>query len=265
MGQSTCPPRRSNGGMWKGKKETIMSLYRKATLGLALAVSMTALATGANAQGYTGQFATFTKALGLGASILSFDGVGTLAFTPNPMVGTRAEFDDSISSSLDPGAKLSFGPLTGGVMGSDVYHWSFSGAFSFMIEDAFGGDLLSGTFTGATLDTSGGLSGNLLSFNGVTYSSGLYLTTIQTDFPDTSNLGDFAFSLSGINHGVGAGNLGADPGTGAFELGGNGVRSGLTGNFNITANVPEPGEWAAMGVLSLGLGGLVVRARRKRA
>lgn len=230
---------------------------------MALAVSLTALASGANAQGYTGQFATFTKALGLG-SILSFDGAGTLSFTPNPMLGTRAEFDDGVSFSTDPGATLSFGPLTGGVMGSDVYHWSFSGSFSFQILDAFSNDLLSGSFTGATLDTSGGQSGNILSFGGVTYTSGSYLTTIQGDFPDTSNTGDFAFSLSGINHG-GTTQLGADSSTGAFTLGGNGVRSGLTGNFNIVADVPEPGEWAAMGVLAAGLGGLVVRARRKRA
>ena len=235
---------------------------------MALAVSLTALASGANAQGYTGQFATFTKALGLG-SILSFDGAGTLSFTPNPMLGTRAEFDDGVSFSTDPGATLSFGPLTGGVMGSDVYHWSFSGSFSFEILDAFSNPLLQGTFTGASLDTSGGQSGNILSFGGVTYTGGSYLTTIQGDFPDTSNTGDFAFSLSGINHGTnatnGPTNLGANSSTGAFELGGHGVRSGLTGNFNIVADVPEPGEWAAMGVLAAGLGGLVVRARRKRA
>lgn len=42
---------------------------------------------------------------------------------------------------------------------------------------------------------------------------------------------------------------------------------GLGGNNNVTNNgaVPEPGEWAAMAMMVTGLGGLVVRARRRRA
>jgi MYXO-CTERM domain-containing protein len=43
--------------------------------------------------------------------------------------------------------------------------------------------------------------------------------------------------------------------------------AGLGGNNNVTNNsaVPEPGEWAAMAMMLTGLGGLVVRARRRRA
>ena len=258
--------------MWKGRKKETMSLIRKASVALAV-VSLATLAGGVNAQGYTGQFATFTKTLGLASAgaILAFNGT-TLSFTPNPMVGPGpggAFFDDATTQIDNNNATLAFGPLTGAVMGADVYHWNFSGAFTFSVKDEFSNDLLSGTFTGASLDTSGGQSGNILSFGGVTYNSGLYLSTIQTDFPQTSNTGDFAFSLSGINHGTnatnGPANQGANASTGAFDLGGHGVRSGLTGNFNIVANVPEPGEWAAMGILATGLGGLVVRARRKRA
>lgn len=46
-----------------------------------------------------------------------------------------------------------------------------------------------------------------------------------------------------------------------------GFRYGLGGNNSITSNgaVPEPGEWAAMAMMVTGLGGLVVRARRRRA
>ena len=52
----------------------------------------------------------------------------------------------------------------------------------------------------------------------------------------------------------------------------NGVLAGgfryaaLGGNNNVTNNsaVPEPGEWAAMAMMVTGLGGLVVRARRRR-
>jgi hypothetical protein len=35
-------------------------------------------------------------------------------------------------------------------------------------------------------------------------------------------------------------------------------------NITVTSPVPEPGEWAAMGMLASGLGGLVVRARRRK-
>ena len=43
--------------------------------------------------------------------------------------------------------------------------------------------------------------------------------------------------------------------------------AGLGGNNGVTNNsaVPEPGEWAAMAMMVTGLGGLVVRARRRRA
>jgi hypothetical protein len=34
--------------------------------------------------------------------------------------------------------------------------------------------------------------------------------------------------------------------------------------YNLTVGVPEPGEWAAMGMLASGLGGLVIRARRRK-
>ncbi len=34
-------------------------------------------------------------------------------------------------------------------------------------------------------------------------------------------------------------------------------------NITVSSPVPEPGEWAAMGMLASGLGGLVVRARRR--
>lgn len=49
-----------------------------------------------------------------------------------------------------------------------------------------------------------------------------------------------------------------------INQGGTFVVGGSLTQGNITA-VPEPGEWAAMGILAAGLGGLVVRARRKRA
>lgn len=35
-------------------------------------------------------------------------------------------------------------------------------------------------------------------------------------------------------------------------------------NITVSSPVPEPGEWAAMGMLASGLGGLVVRGRRRK-
>jgi hypothetical protein len=45
--------------------------------------------------------------------------------------------------------------------------------------------------------------------------------------------------------------------------------SAITANGSVTLKgvnyaVPEPGEWAAMGILGAGLGGLVIRARKRR-
>lgn len=56
---------------------------------------------------------------------------------------------------------------------------------------------------------------------------------------------------------------GASSINGVFTTGGNVGAAGVKA-YNLTAGVPEPGEWAAMGMLASGLGGLVIRARRRK-
>ena len=51
------------------------------------------------------------------------------------------------------------------------------------------------------------------------------------------------------------------------EIGFSGLPSGRVGVDQVylsASAVPEPGEWAAMGMLASGLGGLVIRARRRK-
>lgn len=54
--------------------------------------------------------------------------------------------------------------------------------------------------------------------------------------------------------------------TGTWEFSGTSAAPKGVDYLNITVSspVPEPGEWAAMGMLASGLGGLVVRARRRK-
>ncbi len=54
--------------------------------------------------------------------------------------------------------------------------------------------------------------------------------------------------------------------TGTWEFSGTSAAPRGVDYLNITVSspVPEPGEWAAMGMLASGLGGLVVRARRRK-
>jgi hypothetical protein len=50
---------------------------------------------------------------------------------------------------------------------------------------------------------------------------------------------------------------------GVFTSSGNVGAAGVNA-YSLTAGVPEPAEWAAMGMLASGLGGLVIRARRRK-
>lgn len=50
---------------------------------------------------------------------------------------------------------------------------------------------------------------------------------------------------------------------GVFTSSGNVGAAGVNA-YTLTAGVPEPGEWAAMGMLASGLGGLAIRARRRK-
>jgi len=95
---------------------------------------------------------------------------------------------------------------------------------------------LTGTFTSTTNWVSGS---NVSVAGNVNFTSGAWFSQLMTD---TGSVGSVkgTFTAGGV-------------------VGNNGVNS-----YSLTAGVPEPAEWAAMGMLATGLGGLVVRARRRR-
>jgi len=97
---------------------------------------------------------------------------------------------------------------------------------------------LSGTF----VPTTNTVNGSNFTFNGsVVFTSGDWFTELATQLGNASAQSiDARFTTGGV-------------------LGAGGVQS-----YVLTAGVPEPAEWAAMGMLATGLGGLVVRARRRR-
>jgi hypothetical protein len=96
--------------------------------------------------------------------------------------------------------------------------------------------------SGSFVTTANSITGNNFVFNGnVVFTSGDWYADLasQLGTPAAQSI-NATFTTGGV---VGAG----------------GVQS-----YVLTAGVPEPAEWAAMGMLASGLGGLVVRARRRR-
>jgi hypothetical protein len=122
-----------------------------------------------------------------------------------------------------------------------------NGSFSFT---GASGNILSGTFTkGLLLSNNGALSFSV-GGNNIQYTGGVALD------PSLANRGDMSFGLSGVNLG-----------TSGFGIsGGNITNQSFSGQASGTldqSGVPEPGEWAAMGILASGLTGLVLRRRRQ--
>jgi hypothetical protein len=82
--------------------------------------------------------------------------------------------------------------------------------------------------------------------------------TYTTGTPLTSSATWNATTLAGLNLNLGTyvWNYGGNSSSVTLQVGGSGTTGGGGG-------VPEPGEWAAMGVLGAGLAGLVIRKRKK--
>lgn len=99
-------------------------------------------------------------------------------------------------------------------------------------------------------------------------------TYLTGSFTSSTNYTDGAtFTLNGdvsFTGGDWYNQLASDLGVvGASSINGVFTSGGVVGNkgvnsYSLTAGVPEPGEWAAMGMLASGLGGLVIRARRRK-
>jgi hypothetical protein len=95
--------------------------------------------------------------------------------------------------------------------------------------------------TGSFTTTSNTVSGSNVGVTGnVTFTSGNWFSQLQADTGSVGSVKGY-FTAGGV-------------------VGNNGVNA-----YTLTAGVPEPAEWAAMGMLATGLGGLVVRARRRRS
>ena len=121
------------------------------------------------------------------------------------------------------------------------------------------------------------LSTNTFTVSGmVPYGTGIPTipTYLTGSFVSTSNYTDGStFNFDGVVSFTGgdwynqlASDLGASGATsinGVFTTSGNVGAAGVN-SYVLTAGVPEPGEWAAMGMLASGLGGLVIRARRRK-
>lgn len=95
--------------------------------------------------------------------------------------------------------------------------------------------------TGSFVSTSNGVSGSNFGVTGdITFTGGNWFAQLLSDTNSVGTVKGY-FRAGGV-------------------VGNNGVNS-----YSLTAGVPEPAEWAAMGMLATGLGGLVVRARRRRS
>lgn len=155
------------------------------------------------------------------------------------------------------------------INGANIVQNNVAGAFSFISTSAItlgsttyspGSNLLSGTFTNATV--SGARGGTSAGFNGSTPTSLITYSSDFLTFVPGSNF-DFAMSLSQINP-----TLNALPTAGTPTRALRTFRAVATGQFSSDpapiANVPEPQVWA-MFVVGFGLIGIQVRRRGNRS
>lgn len=191
---------------------------------------------------------TFTSLTGGGYTI----NLGATA-TAGVIGDTQAVWGSSAVSELADGAFVSQ------FSGSGLYTFTFSsavGAFGF---EGLGDDLvdvqtMSVDFYNGT--TFLGSIGHQFDNSNVFLNNDLYAGDVQLfGASDSRGFTSVKINYSGTGFTSGAFRVGA-------LAGGNG--GGGNGGGGNSA-VPEPGEWAIMGLLASGLGGLVLRARRKAA
>jgi len=162
---------------------------------------------------------------------------------------TQAVWGSSSISELVVGAFVYQFP------GSSLYTFIFSsaiGAFSFegLGYDFFGSQEMCVDFYQRM--TSLGSIGNTFDRSNVFVSSDLYA-------------GDIYLYGAGYTRGytsVDVNYTGTRFSSGAFRVGA--LAGGGNGESHVIGGVPEPGEWAIFGLLTSGLGGLVLRARRRK-
>jgi len=174
-------------------------------------------------------------------------------FYTGPVFGSDAKVDLTVPSVLDFDARWRFtGSLVAGsAVDGAIQTAVLDGNFWFDASVANGGNrLLQGNYLGANLTYDKSTQTLTISSlnDTVQYTAG-------TEVP-VNPIGNFEFVITG--HGLGAG---------GFAISGGNITTPTfyaqaAGTFSDA--VPEPGEWAAMGILASGLTGLMVRARRRK-
>jgi hypothetical protein len=250
-----------------------MNLRRIAGAFIAAAAMCVALTTNAGAQVVP---IASTAQAGAGSFHFTPSGTSGVLVTDNgagsPWVAVTG-FDFTSSSTYS--GYLTFGPMTltsVDVAGEKAYFWTGNPpGQTFRINsasDGTGTDLLTGWFQQGVLDygntNNSGFVTNFL-LNGVVYDGGTMITEYTNPLSPTFDpqlTGDLSFELRNAN-------VSYNAGTGSL----NEFQSlSFTGSFDAVPDddtniipVPEPGEYAVMGMVSLTLCGLMVRARRRSA
>ena len=229
-----------------------MSILRKAVAAVAVAPAIAASAGSAQAAvilnssffGGSPGTVTWSKTSGSHGRLFAGTSYGgsTLVDVVAPPVIAENGVVWSFSADFIAGSAQSFG---GGVKSANFNN----GIFSFT---GTGGTILSGTFSSGILVSNNGAITFSVGGNDVQYTGGTALAGAP------GNSGNLTIALSG--HSLGS--------NGWSMSGGNITTSTFAGNgmgtYETNAAVPEPGEWAAMGILASGLTGLMVRARRRK-
>lgn len=179
-------------------------------------------------------------------SVVLFSNVDTISG------GTVSAVGNQVTSVLGTTANLSAGlPSTfltaaglGGSYTSNVYTVNYTvGTGSFQLLDSGSNVMLGGTLANTANLYSSSDNPSFILFGSGTLTSGTWLDAIRIASAGTAN-----------NQIIGA------------TLGFTGLPSGRIGAdqlyLSVTA-VPEPGEWAAMGMLGTSLGALLIRSRRR--
>jgi hypothetical protein len=161
---------------------------------------------------------------------------GNVVTAGSPLTGTIESFSGA-TTTLSSGLPGAFAP--------GVYSIDFSTLTNYMsVKDSLNTVVLEGQVNVAANLFVSAADPSFILTGSVTYTGGTWLDAIRIATAGSANgqtvTGNFGFS------GLEGKNIGVDQ-----------VR------LNASA-VPEPGEWAAMGMLASGLGGLVIRARRRK-
>lgn len=238
-----------------------MSILRKAVLGLALTVSVSGAAMAND-------------------PILNFGGSpAAISFTAVGNGGTLAANTNVVSSFIagivPPGTTAAKFVFTSNMINGSAVPLGASGAvalfgpgsFAFINDDIsdvlyYGQTILAGSFQSGVFTATPVFSGNQaisfltsdVNYDGTGYAesafNALYYSPLS--FPLQGSMGlTFTAAVPTVS--------------GTFGGGLSSFNAQVSGNLDAVKAVPEPGEWAAMGILASGLTGLMVRSRRRRA